>query len=108
MIRTVAVILVVLTARALAYATVRRRGAHIGFILLAGGVFCFELLWAYPATAVDIFAYVADGQLLALHGANPFVVAPNATPPQMPSPPLQTASAPYHTCGIWSGVVMSK
>ena len=29
-------------------------------------------------------------------------------PPQMPSPPLQTANGPYHTCGMSIGVVMSK
>jgi len=44
----------------------------------AAGVFCAELLWVYPATAADIFSYVADGQLLALHQVNPFTVAPKA------------------------------
>ena len=43
-------------------------------------VFCLELVWAYPATAVDVFGYIADGRLLAMHQQNPFVVAPGAFP----------------------------
>src|SRR5438477_2884999 len=46
----------------------------------AGAVFCAELVWIYPATAVDVFGYVAHGRLLALHHVNPFVVAPSAYP----------------------------
>ena len=34
--------------------------------------------------------------------------AASATPPQIPRPPVQTASTPYHTCGMSAGVVMSK
>ena len=34
--------------------------------------------------------------------------APAATPPQMPSPPVQTAKIPYQTCGMSAGVVRSK
>ena len=50
------------------------------WIFAAATMFCGELLFAYPATAVDIFGYIADGRLLALHGVNPFIVAPNAFP----------------------------
>src|SRR5882762_2118417 len=34
-------------------------------IFAAGLVFCAELIWAYPATAADVFGYVAHGRLLA-------------------------------------------
>jgi len=75
-----ALVLVLFGLYAVGYQVTRARGAHLGVIFAAGAVFCAELIWAYPGTAVDIFAYVADGQLLALHNANPFAVAPDAFP----------------------------
>jgi hypothetical protein len=50
------------------------------WVFVAGAIFCAELLWVYPATAVDVFGYIASGQLLALHQVNPFVVVPSAYP----------------------------
>jgi hypothetical protein len=38
------------------------------------------LLLAYPATAVDVFGYIAHGRLLAEHNVNPFIKPPNAYP----------------------------
>src|SRR5215831_4444914 len=48
-----------------------------GWIFLAAAVFSLELMWAYPATAVDIFGYIAHGRVLALYQANPFIARPN-------------------------------
>ncbi|MBV9600625.1 MAG: polyprenol phosphomannose-dependent alpha 1,6 mannosyltransferase MptB [Chloroflexi bacterium] len=50
------------------------------WLFAAGAILCAELVWAYPATAVDVFGYVASGQILGLHQANPFVVLPSAFP----------------------------
>jgi hypothetical protein len=69
-------VLVLYALYAIGYRTISKHGAHPRLLFGAAAVFCAELIWAYPATAADIFGYVADGQLLALHGANPFVVAP--------------------------------
>src|SRR5438128_9374631 len=58
------------------YRLTARGKVSLAAVFAAGGVFCFELLWAYPATAVDVFGYIAHGRLLALHQANPFTVTP--------------------------------
>jgi hypothetical protein len=67
---------------ALGYRAITRKSGHVRtwWIFVAGGVFCAELLFAYPATAVDVFGYIASGHMLAFHQANPFIVAPNAYP----------------------------
>jgi hypothetical protein len=62
------------------YRQVRRGQGSLALIFGAGALFCAELLWAYPATAVDVFGYVAHGRLLAFHQANPFILAPGAFP----------------------------
>jgi hypothetical protein len=62
------------------YWLVYRGGAATSLVFVIGAVFCLELLWAYPATAVDVFGYIADGRLLAQHQQNPFIVPPNAFP----------------------------
>ena len=48
------------------------------WVFVGGGLVCAELLWVYPATAVDVFGYIANGELLALHHANPFMQTPSA------------------------------
>jgi hypothetical protein len=70
------IVLLLYALYAVAYRVSAR--AKTWWIFAAAAVFCGELLFAYPATAVDIFGYIADGRLLALHGANPFVVPPSA------------------------------
>ena len=62
------------------YHLVKRERAGTKAITAAGALFCLELVWAYPGTAVDVFGYVAHGRLLAQHLANPFVVAPDRFP----------------------------
>jgi alpha-1,6-mannosyltransferase len=59
-----------------------RQAQHAQFktTLALSAVFCAELLFAYPATAVDVFAYIADGRLLAGHAIDPFVNSPNQFP----------------------------
>lgn len=62
------------------YLLVRRGHAQRTAIALFGVVFCVELLGAYPATAVDVFGYIAHGRMLAEHHMNPFVTPPYAYP----------------------------
>lgn len=62
------------------YRLVRREQAGRAAIFATGALFCAELVWAYPATAADVFSYIAHGRLLADHLANPFVVAPDRFP----------------------------
>lgn len=97
----VALVLVLFGLYALGYRTIRGHGASMWVILAPGAVFCAELLWAYPATAADIFAYVADGQLLALHNANPFVVAPSAFPVDQIVPYLAFPDEPAQYGPVW-------
>jgi alpha-1,6-mannosyltransferase len=77
-----AMVLVLFALLACGYRAITRSSSRVRtwWIFAAGGVLCAELLFAYPATAVDIFGYIADGRLLALHQANPFIVAPNTYP----------------------------
>src|SRR6266851_9169748 len=86
---------------ALGYWLVARGSAHTALIFGAGVVFCAELLWAYPATAVDVFGYVAHGRLLALHGVNPFVVAPAEFPGDAIMPYLAFPTEPSQYGPIW-------
>ncbi|MDQ6672004.1 MAG: hypothetical protein M3069_14895 [Chloroflexota bacterium] len=65
---------------ALGYRLVARGCVRLMVIFACGALFCFELVWAYPATAVDVFGYVAHGRLLAVHHVNPFIVAPGGFP----------------------------
>ena len=70
-------------------------------IFAAGAFFCFELVWAYPATAVDVFGYIAHGRVLALHRANPFFVAPDAFPSDPIIPFLAFPGEPSQYGPIW-------
>jgi hypothetical protein len=65
---------------AIGYRLVTRDKISGKLIFGAATAFCIEIAWAYPATAADVFGYVAQGQSLASHHANPFIVPPNAFP----------------------------
>jgi hypothetical protein len=69
---------------AVGYRQVRQGRVGLPLIFGAGALFCAELLFAYPATAVDVFGYIAHGRLLAFHQANPFILAPG----EFPSDPI--------------------
>lgn len=56
------------------------RSTSLKWIIAAAAVFAALLVFAYPATAVDVFGYIAHGRLLAVHHANPFTTPPNAFP----------------------------
>ena len=56
------------------------RRTSLKWIVIAATVFSAVLVFAYPATAVDVFGYIAHGRLLALHRVNPFTTPPNAFP----------------------------
>jgi hypothetical protein len=83
-------------------AIARGRGSHPTWTIFgAGALFCAELIWAYPATAVDIFGYIAHGELLALHRVNPFVATPSAYPSDPIIPFLAFPDEPSQYGPIW-------
>jgi alpha-1,6-mannosyltransferase len=63
---------------AVGYRLVASGKASTVLVFAFGIAFCVEMLGVYPATAADVFGYIAHGRLLAEHGANPFVVTPFA------------------------------
>jgi len=71
------------------------------WVFLATAVFCLELVWAYPATAVDIFGYIAHGRILALHQANPFFVRPSEFPGDPIIPFLAYPDEPSQYGPLW-------
>jgi alpha-1,6-mannosyltransferase len=79
----------------------RRVSIRTAAIFGAGALFCAELIWAYPATAVDVFGYIAHGRLLALHGVNPFIVAPDAFGGDAITPFLAFPNEPSQYGPIW-------
>src|SRR5260370_44671 len=83
------------------YWLVSRGKGHTALIFGAGFVFCAELVWAYPATAVDVFGYVAHGRLLALHSVNPFTVVPAEFPGDAIMPYLAFPTEPSQYGPIW-------
>src|SRR5579859_1166916 len=87
---------------AVGYRTVSTGKARTWWIFGAAGVFCAELLFAYPATAVDIFGYVAQGRVFALHQANPFVVAPDAYRTDAIVPFLAYPADPSQYGPVWA------
>ena len=74
-----------------------RRSVFFAF----GAFFCFELVWAYPATAVDVFGYVAHGRLFALHQVNPFIFAPAEFPGDAIIPYLAFPNEPSQYGPVW-------
>jgi hypothetical protein len=60
----------------LGYVCVLRTDVGLPLVLGFMAVFGLALLFVYPATAADVFAYVAQGRLVALHHDNPFTTAP--------------------------------
>jgi alpha-1,6-mannosyltransferase len=70
-------------------------------IFVLGAVFCFELVWAYPATAVDVFGYIAHGRLFAQHHLNPFIFTPNEFPGDAIIPYLAYSDEPSQYGPIW-------
>jgi hypothetical protein len=63
---------------AVGYQGLKTQPVKAQWIFAAAAIFCAELVWAYPATAVDVFGYIAHGRVLGLHHANPFTVPPSA------------------------------
>jgi len=79
-----------------------RRGRASSLLIFAfGTLFCAEMLGVYPATAVDVFGYMAHGRLLALHGANPFIFSPNAYPGDPIVPYLAFPNEPSQYGPAW-------
>src|SRR4051794_25635273 len=75
-----AMVLLLYVLYAIGYRAVARGELRAVWIFVTGAIYAAALVFAYPATAVDIFSYVAAGRLLALHQVNPFVAVPNAYP----------------------------
>ena len=86
---------------ALGYRLVARGAGRLAFVFAFGAFFCFELVWAYPATAVDVFGYVAHGRLLALHHVNPFIIAPDLFPYDPIIPYLAFPDEPSQYGPVW-------
>jgi alpha-1,6-mannosyltransferase len=87
---------------ALGYWSIRRaRTFRTGWIFAAGAVFCVELIWAYPATAADVFGYIAHGRLFWLHQSNPFIIAPDAFPNDAIIPFLAYPDEPSQYGPLW-------
>jgi len=86
---------------ALGYRMVARGSVRLAFVFACGACFCFELVWAYPATAVDVFGYVAHGRVLALHHVNPLIIAPDLFPYDPIIPYLAFPSEPSQYGPVW-------
>lgn len=86
---------------AIGYRLVLLGKSQFALIFGAAGAFCAELIWAYPATAADIFGYVAHGRLLALHNVNPFMVAPADFPGDAITPYLAFPNEPSQYGPLW-------
>ncbi len=73
-----AIVLTLCGLYALGYRTLAssQRRVKTVWLFVTAAIFGAELLLAYPATAADVFSYIADGQLLALHHVNPLVATP--------------------------------
>ena len=97
------IVIVLYGVYAYGYRLIRKSESPISLIavLASGTIFCIELIWAYPATAVDVFGYVAHGRLLELHNVNPFAVVPNAFPSDPIIPYLAYPDEPSQYGPIW-------
>jgi hypothetical protein len=106
------VVVVLFALYGLGYSAVLMGGIRVKtrWLFVPAAIFCLEMLWAYPATAADVFSYIAAGQLLALHHANPLVVAPNAYPADAIVPYLVYPAEPSQYGPAWallSGAIAS-
>jgi hypothetical protein len=86
---------------AIGYRLVASGKAHLALVFAFGAVFCAVLVLAYPATAVDVFGYVAHGRVLALHHVNPFILAPDEFPADAILPYLAFPDEPSQYGPIW-------
>ena len=86
---------------ALGYRYVLRASVGVWPIFLFGALFGLELVGAYPATAADVFGYAAHGRVLAVYGANPFVVPPGAFPGDSIYPYLAYPDEPSQYGPVW-------
>ncbi len=86
---------------AVGYWLIRRGRASTVLIVGLAAVFAIELIGAYPATAVDVFGYIAHGRLLADHHVNPFTTPPNAYPSDAILPFLAFPGEPSQYGPIW-------
>jgi alpha-1,6-mannosyltransferase len=75
-----AIVLTLFGLYALGYGVVAasRQPVRTWWLFATAALFGAELLLVYPATAADVFGYIAAGQLLAAHHVNPLVVPPVA------------------------------
>jgi hypothetical protein len=83
------------------YAVASRGRAPLWLILACSAVFCLELTFAYPATAVDVFGYIAHGRVLSLHQVNPFIQPPNQFPGDPILPFLAYPDEPSQYGPVW-------
>lgn len=76
---------------------------HISFKLVFGfaTLFALTMVFCYPITAIDVFAYIAQSHILVTHHANPLVTTPNA----FPQDPLMALAGQWNNIGSPYGPV---
>lgn len=95
-------ILALISLYGAAYRMVSRGYGSLQLIVISSAVFCCVLLFAYPATAVDVFGYIAQGRLVTVHHANPFTVAPADVPNDAILPFLAFPGEPSQYGPLWA------
>jgi hypothetical protein len=93
------------TLYALGYWLVSRettRLTGLPVILAFSVLFCCVLGLAYPATAVDVFGYIAHGRLIAVYHMNPFITTPMEVPQDPILPYLAYPSEPSQYGPLWA------
>jgi hypothetical protein len=65
---------------ALAFPLVRRARRPLPWIVGFGLLFGAILIWLYPVTATDVFAYIFRARQNVIHGQNPLALPPDGVP----------------------------
>src|SRR5262245_38349508 len=86
---------------AVGYRLARSGRASTVTIFVFAALFSAAMLGAYPATAADVFGYIAHGRLEAFHQANPFTVGPAAFPGDTSLPYLAFPREPSQYGALW-------
>lgn len=84
------------------YRLVLAGAAPIWSILVGALLLCGILLWAYPATAADVFGYVAQGREVAIYHVNPFLIPPDQVPDNPIVPYLAFPGEPSQYGPVWA------
>ncbi|MDQ3809247.1 MAG: hypothetical protein M3336_03050, partial [Chloroflexota bacterium] len=100
-IRFLAIVLGLYVLYAISYRLVGQGQAAAASVFGFAATFCLALIAAYPATAVDVFAYIAHGRILAQHHGNPFLAPASAYPEDPILPYLAFPDEPSQYGPLW-------